>query len=162
VEACASVDSRLTVASIWSSNTHGIGKPALLASTASATGRLLGMPGGLETSSDFFGLPEVLVGRAPEEQASTDASHGHRNGELCGHAEEAVFHGGWAGPLRQREAGRGVIERLDFFLDGLVELRIHPGPTAYAAGFVYWDIFELDGWRLLGHEGSLFSIHREV
>jgi hypothetical protein len=70
--------------------------------------------GWLEPLRDFFRLLEVFGRGAPEEQASRDTSHGHRGVELLGHAEDAVFHGGLACPLRKRNASSGVVEYLDF------------------------------------------------
>ena len=64
--------------------------------------------------------------------------------KFCGHAEEAVFHRGGAGPLRKREARRRIGERLNFFLEGVIKLRAHPGAAAHAAGFVYGHVFELE------------------
>jgi hypothetical protein len=116
------------------SKPHSPMRPARLASAASATGRVSGLPGGLEPGTDLLGLLEVLVSGTPEEQASGDASHGDRGVERCSHAKEAVFHGGRAGPFRKRDTGRGVVERLDFFLEGLIERRVHPGSAAHAAG----------------------------
>jgi hypothetical protein len=55
-------------------------------------------------------------------------------------------------------AASRVVERLDFFLEGLIELRIHPGAAADATGFLYRNVFELDGWWVLGHrESSVYS-----
>jgi hypothetical protein len=38
-----------------------------------------------------------------------------------------------------------VVECLNFFLEGVVERWIHPGAAAYPTGFVYRDVFEVDG-----------------
>jgi hypothetical protein len=72
--------------------------------------------GWLEPLRDFFRLLEVFCCGAPEKQASGNAPHGDRGVELCGHAEEAVFHGGRTGPLRKREARRRVIQGLNFLV----------------------------------------------
>jgi hypothetical protein len=91
--------------------------------------------GRLETLSDCLRLLEVFGGGAPEEQASGHFSDRQRYPEFCGYAEEAVFHRGGACPLRKREARRRVVERLNFFLKGVIQLRVHPGAAAHGAGF---------------------------
>ena len=105
------------------------------ASVASGLG-LTFAPCRSQPACNLFGLLDILVRGAPEEQASGDASHRDRGVELRSHAQEAVFHGGRAGPLRKGDTGRGVVERLDVSLEGLIELRIHPGAAAYPASFV--------------------------
>jgi hypothetical protein len=91
--------------------------------------------GWLETLSDFLRLLEVFGHGTPEEQASGNTSDRDGDIELCSHAEDAVFHRGGTCPLRNRDAGSGVVERLDFSLEGLIELRVHPGAPAHGAGF---------------------------
>jgi hypothetical protein len=92
-------------------------------------------PSRLETLRNCLRLLEVFGRGAPEEQASGHFSDRQRYPEFCGHAEEAVFHRGGACPLRQREARRRVVERLNFFLEGVIQLRVHPGAAAHGAGF---------------------------
>jgi hypothetical protein len=88
----------------------------------------------LETLRDCLRLFEVFGRGAPEEQASGDASHGDRGVELLDHAEDAVFHGGRAYTLRKCDARRSVAQRLEFLLEGVIELRVHPGAAAHGAG----------------------------
>jgi hypothetical protein len=73
----------------------------------------------LKTLRDGLRLREVFGRGTPEEQAAGDASHSDRDVELASHAEEAVFHGGGAGPLRKREARRRIVQGLNFVLEGL-------------------------------------------
>ena len=95
---------------------------AALCSPASAdTGSAFAL-GWLETLSDFFRLREVFGRGAPKEQAAAHFSDRQRYPECCGHAEEAVFHCGGTCPLRKREARRRVVERLNFFLEGVIKL----------------------------------------
>jgi hypothetical protein len=83
---------------------------------ASAASGLPFTPCRSQPARHFFGLLNILVCGTPEEQAAGDTSHGDRDVELRGDAEEAVFHGGLAGPLREREAGCAVVKRLDLSL----------------------------------------------
>jgi hypothetical protein len=129
---------------------------------ASADTGLACAPGWLETLRDFLRLREVFGRGMPEEQTTGDASHSDRGVELGGDAEDTVFHRGGACPLRKREARRPVVQGLNFFLKGVIKLRVHPGAAAHGAGFVKRDVFKVDSWRFLGHAGSLFSIHRGV
>jgi hypothetical protein len=69
---------------------------------------------------DGLRLLEVFGRGAPEEHASRDTSHGNRGVELRGHAEEAVFHRGGAGSLRNRDTRRRVVQGLNFVLEGIV------------------------------------------
>jgi hypothetical protein len=92
-------------------------------------------PGWLEPLRDGLRLLEVLGCGAPEEQASGHFSDRQRYPEFCGHAEDAVFHGGRACPLRKHEARRRVVQGLNFFLEGVIQLRVHPGAAAHGAGF---------------------------
>jgi hypothetical protein len=92
-------------------------------------------PGWLETLSDCLRLLEVFGRGAPKEQASGHFSNRQRYPEFCGHAEEAVFHRGGAGPLRKREARRRVVQELDLLPKGIIECRMHPGAAAHSAGF---------------------------
>jgi len=103
-----------------------------LCTPASASGT--SSPGALQALCDLPRLRNIFSGGAPEEQASGDTSHGDRGVELCGHAEDAVFHAGRTGPLRKRDAGGGVPEGFDFFLEGVIKLGGHPGASAHSAG----------------------------
>jgi hypothetical protein len=40
-------------------------------------------------------LLEIFVGGAPEDEAAGDSPNGDRNTQLCGDAEDAVFHPRW-------------------------------------------------------------------
>src|SRR5882724_2142259 len=108
---------------------------AALCTPASADTGLAFALGWLETLSDFFRLIEVFGSGAPKEHASGHFSNRQRYPEFCSHAEEAVFHRGGACPLRKRETRRRVVERLNFFLEGVIQLRVHPGAAAHGAGF---------------------------
>jgi len=44
-----------------------------------------------------------------------------------------------------------VVQRSDFLLEGVIELRGYPGTMAHPAGFIEWHVFEYDGRRFLGH-----------
>ena len=111
---------------------------------ASAASGLAITLGRREPLCDGLRLSEVFGCRAPEEQASEHFSDRQRYPECCGYAEDAVFHRGEACPLRKREARRRAVERLNFFLEGVIQLRVHPGAAAHAAGFVYGHVFELE------------------
>jgi hypothetical protein len=87
---------------------------------------------------------------------------GDRGIELCGHAEEAVVHRGEACALRKRDAGGGIPEGFDLFLEGLLERRVHPGAAAHGAGFCQGDVFEVDSGRRLGHVWPLFPLRSLV
>src|SRR5262245_54338909 len=65
------------------------------------------------------GLAGELLRRAPEDEAAGDSPNGDRNTELCGHTENAVFHRGETCAVRERHAGGGVAQCLDFFLEGV-------------------------------------------
>jgi hypothetical protein len=91
-------------------------------------------PGWLEPLRDDLRLLKVFGRGGPEEQASGDVSHGDRGVELCGYAEDAVFHGSRAYALRKREASCSIPEGFDFFLEGIVELRVHSGTAGHGAG----------------------------
>jgi hypothetical protein len=99
---------------------------------ASASGT--SSPGALQALGNLLRLRGILVSGAPEKQASGDAPHRDRGVELRSYAKEVVFHGGRAGPLRKGDTGRGVAQRLEFLLEGAVELRVHPGAAAHGAG----------------------------
>ena len=105
----------------------------------------------LETLRDCLRLLEVFGRGAPEEQASGHFSDRQRYPEFCGHAEEAVFHRGGACPLRKHEARYSVVQGLNFFLKGVIQLRVHPGAEAHGAGFVERHIFTCDGGGSLDH-----------
>ena len=49
-------------------------------------------PAGLQSAGYLVRLLEILLARAPEDEATGDFSDGDRNTELCGHTEDAVFH----------------------------------------------------------------------
>src|SRR5262245_249490 len=66
-------------------------------------------PAGLQPAGDLLGLLRIFLARAPEDEATGDFSDGDRNTELYGHTEDAVFHRGWAGAVRERHAGGGVV-----------------------------------------------------
>ena len=69
---------------------------------------------------------------------------------------DPVLHRRDAGALRDRHADRLIGERLYPRPQFLIQLGVHPGSPAHAAGFFYGDVFELDGRRLLGHKDTLF------
>ena len=73
-------------------------------------------PSRLETLRDCFRLLEVFGRGAPEEQAPRDFANGERSLQFAGHTKDAVLHRGGACPLRNGDAGSGVVERLDFSL----------------------------------------------
>ena len=98
----------------------------------------------LETLRDYLRLLEVFGRGAPEEQASGHFSDRQRYPEFCGHAEEAVFHRGGACPPRKRDARRRVVQGLNFFLEGLIKLRVHSGAAAHGAGFCQRDVFKVN------------------
>jgi hypothetical protein len=84
--------------------------------------------GCLEPGTDLFGLLDILVRGAPENDASGHTPDRDKDVELCGHAEDAGFHGRDARALRNHQAGGGVVQRLDFphsigFSGGLMGLR---------------------------------------
>jgi hypothetical protein len=105
----------------------------------------------LESYGDLLGLPQILVCRSPEEQASGNSPNGDRNAERCGYEEDAVLHGGRTCAVRERHAGGGLRERWDFFLEGVIELCVHPWSAAHVASFVERDVFKFDHRGLLGH-----------
>jgi hypothetical protein len=109
---------------------------AALCTPASADTGLAFALGWLETLRDFFRLLEVFGRGTPKEQASRHFSDRQRYPKLCGHAEDAVFHGGRTGPLGNRDACCTIVQRLNFFPEGVVELRVHPGAAAHMAGFI--------------------------
>ena len=49
-------------------------------------------PRRLQSVGHLLGLLEILLARAPEDEASGDFSDGCRNTELCGDPEDAIFH----------------------------------------------------------------------
>jgi hypothetical protein len=93
-------------------------------------------PGGLQALCDVFGLLDIFIAGALEEQASGNFPDGHRHAERCNYAKDAVFHRGRAGTLRDGHAGSGVVQGLEFLLEGAIQLRVYPGPAAHAAGFI--------------------------
>ena len=124
---------------------------------ATAPDCLWWLPSGLQSCGDLLGLPAIFVSRAPEDEASGDAPDGDRNTELRGDAEDAVFPRDWACAVRERHAGGGGVQGLDFFLEGVIKLRVHAGSPAHAAGFVEEDVFEFNGGGLLGQ--GLYLLH---
>jgi hypothetical protein len=58
--------------------------------------RLWASLAGLEPGTDLFGLLKILRAGSPEEEASEDSPDGDRHTELCGDAEDTVFHRGIA------------------------------------------------------------------
>jgi hypothetical protein len=76
---------------------------------------------------------------APEEQASGNFSDRHRYVECCGDTENAILQGGGARPIRERHASSAVAQRLEFLVEGVIELRVHPGAAAHTAGFCQRD-----------------------
>jgi hypothetical protein len=69
-----------------------------------------------------------------------------------------VFHCGRACTLRERHAGGCGAQRLDVLLEGVRELRVHVGPTDYAADFVERYIFTLDGGGSPGRGSGLLCL----
>jgi hypothetical protein len=130
---------------------------AALWTPASADTGLAFALGWLETLSDFFRLLEVFGRGTPQEQASRYFSDRQRYPECCGHAEDAIFHSGRTCPLGNRDACCRIVQRLNFFLEGVVELRVHPGAAAHTAGFLKRDVFELNARGLFGHAAILLS-----
>jgi hypothetical protein len=53
-------------------------------------------PGTLEAFCDLSGLLDVLVGGAPEKEASGHSPDRHRYSHFRSHTKDAVFHGGEA------------------------------------------------------------------
>jgi hypothetical protein len=97
----------------------------------------------------------AIFGRgAPEEQASGNFSDRHRYVECCGDTENAILQGGGARPFRDRHASRAVAQRLEFLLEGVIQLRVHPGAAAHTAGFLDGDVFNREGRILFGHNRS--------
>jgi hypothetical protein len=50
----------------------------------------------LESAGSLLCLLEILIARAPEEQAAGHTADGHGDPKLGGHTKDAVFRGGWA------------------------------------------------------------------
>ena len=63
---------------------------------AALLGVILWLPRGLEPCGSLLGLLEIFGRGAPEEEASGDSPDGDRHTELCGDAEDTVFHRGIA------------------------------------------------------------------
>jgi hypothetical protein len=82
----------------------------MAAATSGATFSLASVPwplGGLQPAHDCFRLLDVVVSRAPEEQAAGYAADGDGDSEF-GDAEDPVLHGGRAHAVGDRQAS-GVI-----------------------------------------------------
>ncbi len=124
----------------------GASRPAASgASRWPLSGSLAGLSPCLEAAGGLPGLLDVFIAGALKEQASRNSPDGDRHLELGGEAQDAILHGVLACPRRHRDAGSGVVQRLDFLLEGVIELGVHAGPSAHTAGFVDWDIFKLEG-----------------
>jgi hypothetical protein len=128
----ASSDLHHAMASLWGA---GCCECAMLCTAAAGTDSAFA-PGRMPTWRDVFGLLEIFVSRAPEEETTGDFSDRHRNVERCGDAEDAMLHRRGPCALGDRQAGSGVVQRFDLFLEGVIEFRVHPGPAAHPAGFV--------------------------
>jgi hypothetical protein len=91
----------------------------------------------------LFGLLDIGIRRAPEEEASWHFTDSQWDVEFGGQTEDAVSHGVRVCALRDRHTGSSVGERLDFGFESVVELQIHTGGAAHLASFVQGDVFEL-------------------
>lgn len=125
---------------------------------STAPGCLWWLWSGSESCNNLLGLLEIVVGGAPEDEASGDFSNGYGNVEFCGHAEDAVLHRGWTCAIRESHAGCGVVQRLNVLREGMIKLRIHPGPAAHAASFVERHILKFDGRGSPGHRLCLLCL----
>jgi SAM-dependent methyltransferase len=56
--------------------------------------------------------------------------------QLCGHAEDAVFHRGRASAWKDRHSDGGISQRLDLSLERLIEHGVHARAPTHRAGFV--------------------------
>ena len=74
---------------------------AALCMPAPSPGSLSSPLGRPQPRRDFFGLLDVLISRAPEQQASGYAADGDGDPELSGDAQEPVFHRGRACAVRE-------------------------------------------------------------
>jgi hypothetical protein len=90
----------------------------------------------VQALGDLFGLLEIVVRGAPEEEASGHAPDGDGELQLCGHAEEAVFHRGRAGAWKDGHSDGGLSQRLDLSLERLIEHGVHARAPTHRAGFV--------------------------
>jgi hypothetical protein len=111
--------------------------------------------GGLEPAGGLLGLLDILITRAPEEQASGHAPDGHGDPELGSDAQEPVFHGALACAVGERHAHGLICQRSDPRPQLLIERWVHAWPAAHAAGLLERHIFELDRGWLLGHKRNL-------
>ena len=79
---------------------------AALGTSASVASGLTVVPCCSQPTCDLFGLLDILVRRAPEEQAAGHPANCEQHPQLSGDAQEAVFHGGRTGALRKRDTDR--------------------------------------------------------
>ncbi len=79
--------------------------PSLLCPPAAAGARPTSVPGGLQSHGHFFGLFQILIRRAPEEEASGNPADGHGYLQFRCHTQDPVFHGGRACTLWERHPG---------------------------------------------------------
>jgi hypothetical protein len=109
------------------------------------------MPRGLKARDRLSGFYEIFVSRPPEDKPARYAADGERNVEVVGYAGDPVLHGVGACPFREGHASGGVVQRLNFCLEGVVEVWVNAGASGYAAGLVEGDVFEGDAGVSLSH-----------
>ena len=114
----------------------------------------------LQALCDLAGLLDVLISRAPEEEASSYSTNSDRDSHVARHPKNPVFHGGLIGAWWKGHASRVFGQRLDFGLEGLIELGIHARTPAHVASFFKGNIFECDRRSFLGHALCSLSIER--
>jgi hypothetical protein len=121
------------------------GRCAALCPPAASLGRSSSSLGRLQSVRYLFGLLDIFVCGAPEEQAIGYFSDRHRYAELCSHAEDAVFHGGGAGALRDRHLDGLRGPRWDPRLQFIIELWVYARAAAHPSSYFQGNVFKLDG-----------------
>src|SRR5687768_4667515 len=94
------------------------------------------LPRGLEAVGHVFGLPEILLGRAPEDHAPGHAPDRDRDAQITGNAKDIALHPG-GGDLRPQTHARRVRgQGLNLLVQRIVEHGLHAGAPAHTAGLV--------------------------
>jgi hypothetical protein len=122
----------------------------------SSLARLL-RPPAPQLAGGLLGLLEILVARAPEDDAAGYAPDGNGDVELASDRLQIAFHALRPDLRAQMDADRLSGEGLNLLAQRVVEHGFHAGPTAaHTAGFLERDVVELNAGGLLGHLVSRF------
>jgi hypothetical protein len=114
----------------------GAPRPAAAGASRWSLGGLLLLPAP-QSAGGLLGLLEILFAGAPEDDTAGHAPDRDGYVQLTGDCLEIAFHALRPDLRAQMDANRLARERLDLGAQGVVEHRLHAGPTAaHTAGFL--------------------------